>query len=741
MKNLLIVFAFLLSLTGYGQEIISDSTFRPTKAGRRVLSNVGDGVMNSKAITGDADIYGVQSFRTIGELKRKLGEPRAGVQYRVFEKGKMGFFEYDAADNSSADDGKYILNINGKRIKRVIDPLLAIEVKDTLELKAICAIGATKAHFDGCDWEYKTGYKKSDGGVTYNIDATHYVERKFSGPVLSDWFGVNELLSDNTANLQRLFDYCMANVKSPLIRLGTYKVKGELYITYTKVIAQNGISIFGEFDSYRTVKFLYSGNAWCLNILGIGDEGTNPITRFTIRNITIDGQNNTTSLGGYNLKRCYFLTLERCSSVNWSHPNAHAGSIRNSFNCHILKGNFQGGFPVATGNSGWIVGSELPDAWNTSNIRFEDCAIQRFGKFGVEVVHEANILDNISFRDVTFGGNRQGSFYSNNPHVNNIGFDHVHFEGAGLNGTNTPDSAIHVDIRQASAVKVGTCEFKDARVHINFHAVKGFSIDPCKIYETNYTIPNSVGIQITGTPEAYCRGSIEPQEIWSHQIDKPYVRNDYTRINWPLDQVNEAQWAATYANNAYLYRGAIICRYELRSEQAEGVFYRFWTSDGNQWVRLAVTSRLLGFAAAMPTTGTFTKGDVLMNIEPSFQGVAPKQYTVFAWVRLTSGTTHVLGQDWLEVKNFLTSETYINGTTVFVDPLTSSVAAGAEVVQQYTVSGVALNNLLTARFTADVSDVMITGVKITAANTVKVIVKNTGSTAVTMTGKIAFTFK
>jgi hypothetical protein len=53
-------------------------------------------------------------------------------------------------------------------------------------------------------------------------------------------------------------------------------------------------------------------------------------------------------------------------------------------------------------------------------------------------------------------------------------------------------------------------------------------------------------------------------------------------------------------------------------------------------------------SAAMPTSGTFTAGDFVVNRSPAILGGAGSRYVIRGWIRMTSGSTHVLNTDWCE---------------------------------------------------------------------------------------------
>lgn len=463
----------------------------------------------------------------------------------------------------------------------------------------------------------------------------------------------NGIVDDSDAIQNMLNEACKGNRFSVKLTKPLYKVTKPLTIDTSMVKNQNGLSLKGEANSYRDVKILYSGEGYCLNIIGEGNEGGNPITRYTIENLSIDGDNNEVSQGGFNIKRSYIVKLIDCASVNWAKADSHAVSIRNTFSTRIEGGNYSMGFPKPQGGSCIVIGSENPDPWNTSNVTIYDTLIQRAGGYGVEVRHDGNILDNLKFDMISFGGNAAGSIYINNPNVNNVGIDQCHFESAGYNHTPNPALVAHVDIRQASCVQIGTNEFKDAWYHIKLHQVNAFTIGVQKCFETTkYIIPNSVGISITGTASRYSRGSIAHQNIYSDHIDTPYVIDDYSDVSWPLAVVTEAQWEATYANRPNVYKGAIIKRKDIKAGNADAPYSQLWTSANGKWYRIPLSERGFGWKSSMPTEGDYTAGDVEYNLSPTLAGVNGTRYTVLGWRRMTTGNTHELNVDWAEMRTY-----------------------------------------------------------------------------------------
>jgi len=54
--------------------------------------------------------------------------------------------------------------------------------------------------------------------------------------------------------------------------------------------------------------------------------------------------------------------------------------------------------------------------------------------------------------------------------------------------------------------------------------------------------------------------------------------------------------------------------------------------------------------SAMPTAGSWVNGQRAFSLAPTLQGVSPNQYVVSAWLRLVTGTNHVLNTDWVEMR-------------------------------------------------------------------------------------------
>ncbi|MFH5047098.1 hypothetical protein ABWM37_29875, partial [Klebsiella michiganensis] len=55
-------------------------------------------------------------------------------------------------------------------------------------------------------------------------------------------------------------------------------------------------------------------------------------------------------------------------------------------------------------------------------------------------------------------------------------------------------------------------------------------------------------------------------------------------------------------------------------------------------------------STSMPTTGSFKAGDEVTNMFKQIQGAAGSRYVITSWLRVTTGSSHVLNVDWVAQK-------------------------------------------------------------------------------------------
>ncbi|MER9763107.1 right-handed parallel beta-helix repeat-containing protein [Mesorhizobium sp. M0138] len=114
-------------------------------------------------------------------------------------------------------------------------------------------------------------------------------------------------------------------------------------------------------------------------------------------------------------------------------------------------------------------------------------------------------------------------------------------------------------------------------------------------------------------------------------------------------------------------------------------------------------------ASAMPAAGFYVAGAFVRNSLPAAGA------TIEGWLRMTTGSSHVLGTDWATVGCMK-----LSGTATF-DP--ASLADGVGATTTVTVTGAALGDAAIASFSLDTQGITITA-WVSAANTVSVRFQN-----------------
>lgn len=174
MKLLTILFAFF-ALTAQAQQVqlTADTTTRPARATRKIVSTLPNGVTYQKGITGNAEVASTRMFRTLSEL-RSFTQPATGVQYYLSEKGREGYWYYDPADNSTTDNsGTVVVATGGKRLKRAGSTVSL----DFFGAKADNATNAAPAF--ALAQEMNDFVEMKDG--TYRVNGSVTLPQKFDG--------------------------------------------------------------------------------------------------------------------------------------------------------------------------------------------------------------------------------------------------------------------------------------------------------------------------------------------------------------------------------------------------------------------------------------------------------------------------------------------------------------------------------------------------------------------------------
>ena len=125
--------------------------------------------------------------------------------------------------------------------------------------------------------------------------------------------------------------------------------------------------------------------------------------------------------------------------------------------------------------------------------------------------------------------------------------------------------------------------------------------------------------------------------------------------------ISQAAWPLTHhATNLNLpggvnYTCAAGDRILVIKDLAGVVYVSIWKADGTAVV--APSTGIVGTAASIPTTGTYTSGQIVINT------AAATNAKLLGWKRLTTGSAHVLNTDWIELTSGITLSTAQNTTS------------------------------------------------------------------------------
>lgn len=426
---------------------------------------------------------------------------------------------------------------------------------------------------------------------------------------------------------------------------------GPVYVDYTMITDQRGVSIVG--CATRRNRLLYTGTGHFLNITGLGIEDNTPITQFELSNFRITGQNNPTSIGGIYLDRVNRAKLYGISCDSFANAASRLIEIRNYFNVDLEKFNISGGGSLPQGQYGLVYGSKnsgAGDEWNSSNLKVHNGLIQRMGGKGAVLIHDGNICDNVQFEHVSFGGNALGSLSCVSSNMRNLAIQNCHFESAGKQPDGSFVAATHINVALITGLEIKNNDMKDAQIHMAIDQVKAFDIGLNNISEAGvYTIDNSVGVQVTGIANNRSSGRIANNNVYTTQIDQPYTADEYSAVDPGTHEVTEGAWSSVYANKPGYYGKNLLFRKELNLSNPDSQFDQVWLSPQTQWLRVMLSTRHVGWGSTFPTVGGYTQGDLVLNEAPALVNNGTP-YTTLGWRRLTTGSAHVAGTDWVGIR-------------------------------------------------------------------------------------------
>lgn len=442
---------------------------------------------------------------------------------------------------------------------------------------------------------------------------------------------------------QKAFDSGAHRVDVPE---GIYDFGTESVTQQTAGSGLDGVALVG-LSTYHTTKIIYTGSGYAINYIGEGVDAVTSVSRFYIENIWISGSDSANPIGALNVSRTFIVDINRCQFSDFAQSGGKILNIRNTFNAHLRNSQISGSYPDTSAADGLVVGSESPDAWNTSNVQIRNCLIQRTN-VGLKVIQDANVFDNLSVDNTSFGSNNC-HIYANSANIYELVLTNNHFEDC--------SSGTGVDLRNMSGVNVSDNYFQNALINLYLEDVDGFMIARNKI-QNPVAIPGDTAIKLN-VVDGNCRGKMSWNAINTNEVTTPYNIHASVRVTSDTPFASESAWGFYSANPKAFGTGSFVQRYE------RDLYNRTWTApDSSTWLRLLMSGRDYSetTSGSVPTDGapftsgaTITAGTWVRNISPSIRGTGGyattnQKYIVLGWYRITTGTGHVLNTDWVEMR-------------------------------------------------------------------------------------------
>lgn len=210
------------------------------------------------------------------------------------------------------------------------------------------------------------------------------------------------------------------------------------------------------------------------------------------------------------------------------------------------------------------------------------------------------------------------------------------------------------------------------------------------------TIANAVGLVSSGTEHDDTWGSVsvarfatQPGDSATHRFTlnvdpAPVLTGDQWVVSLLVRADRPCTLTLSVQNGSFLVSPVpvgtswqrVVLRFTATSDQAPGIILYVWPVEATgptvsltrfQVVKAPVGEdpeplaqiialglfdpiRRVEHAAAQPTTGTFRAGDLVWNTAPAELGPAGQRYVLQGWRRLTRGSAHVAGVDWVELR-------------------------------------------------------------------------------------------
>jgi hypothetical protein len=131
--------------------------------------------------------------------------------------------------------------------------------------------------------------------------------------------------------------------------------------------------------------------------------------------------------------------------------------------------------------------------------------------------------------------------------------------------------------------------------------------------------------------------------IYHYEAPTPILEAPTGGLNWQWNDTSTGKQLSLTANGDGSYN--------LKAFNGSSLLNRFKIDAEQGRIALGNNLNWLQYSSVMPTSGSWTKGDTILNNNPSILGTAGSQYIVSGWKRLTTGSGNTLNTDWIEMRS------------------------------------------------------------------------------------------
>jgi hypothetical protein len=320
-----------------------------------------------------------------------------------------------------------------------------------------------------------------------------------------EWFGTNT--TPGTTSMSDAIQKA-ANTGAGKIILGD-----TTYLVSSAISLPTGVELAGMGRLNTIVKVAPAMADFAFKVYGGTSTGTSKVRGY-IHDLTIDGQNSATALGGIFMDWVYIWTLERVYVKDFAKTTATGFHVNNGFNILFLSCQANMGTTGTPQGIGARISSSTPGTGqNNTQIKFDDCLFQ-YNLTGVQW-EGLTAMDGLSFVNSALGNNTTGmDFLAGTYHNVTITENHIEYNetgiktasllrGANINNNLFWDDTIGIDLTSAQNIQIDLNVFKGntgTRTPLKANGGSSIMWGNNAVYSTAYSGNDLTGVELMYVP-------------------------------------------------------------------------------------------------------------------------------------------------------------------------------------------------------------------------------------------------